>query len=164
MTTKATGNTLTTEIKPGAPRKTAKQRREEAELAQQAAWATFEERRHAEWLEMWTKALRLHLITEHLTDFKESYSWWFRDFRVNARDEYFQLDDTGSLEISEAKLHPSDVERINSALDQVLAWLKDFEEEKERKRLQALEEERERQAALARLTDREKQLLGLTRR
>lgn len=160
MTTKTT--TETTKA-PAArkPRLTAAQKREEAERAREAAWAEFETRRHSAWLELWAKAMRLALVTEHMSEFRDTHSWWFRDFRINARDQYFQLDETGDLVISEEKLHPSDEDRISSALDYAFSLLKDFEDEKERKRLEAIELERKRQEALGKLSDEDKKVLGL---
>jgi hypothetical protein len=143
------------------PRKSKAELRAEAEKAQQASWAEFETRRHSAWLELWTKAMRLALVTASMLEFRESNDWWFRDFHVNARDQSFKLDETGDLVISEEKLHPSDEDRINSALDYAFKLLKDFEDEKERKRLEAIELERKRQEALGKLSDEEKKILGL---
>lgn len=145
------------------PRRTAKEVREAAEKERQAAWAEFETRRHSVWVEVWAKALRLKLVTDHMLDFKDQHSWWFEDFQVNARQQTFQLEDTGSMVISEEKLHPSDVDRINSALDMAFDWLTEFEAEQERKRQEALERERRRQEAMSKLTEEDKKVLGLTR-
>jgi len=159
MPTKSDTVTKSTPVRK--PRKSKAELRAEAEQAQQAVWAAFETRRHSAWLELWTKAMRLELVTANMLEFRETHDWWFRDFRINARDQSFKLDETGDLVISEEKLHPSDEDRISSALDYAFSLLKDFEDEKERKRLEAIELERKRQEALGKLSDEEKKILGL---
>lgn len=143
------------------PRLTAAQKREEAERERQASWADFDARRHSVWIELWAKAMRLAMVTGPLLELRESNDWWFREFRVNAREQSFKLDETGDLAINEEKLHPSDVDRIDRALDYGFSLLTSFEEEKERQRLEALELERKRQDALGKLNDEDKKILGL---
>jgi glutamate-1-semialdehyde aminotransferase len=169
MPTKTAATTKTPKTPKAAPatvrkpRRSAKELREEAEKARQESWSAFEAQRHSVWVEMWAKALRLKLVTEHMMDFRDQHSWWFEDFHVNAREQNFQLEDTGSMVISEEKLHPSDVDRINSALDMAFEWVTEFEAEQERKRQEALERERRRQEALSKLNDEDKKILGLSR-
>ena len=162
-TTNSATSRKTAKPKPtAAERKAAQQERErKAEQARLAAQAEFDAKRPALWNEMWAKALRLHLVTCDMEDFRQKFSWWFDEFRVHPREECFYLEDTGSLRICLKGLHPHDVGRVNAALDNVYEWMAEFEAEKERKRQEELERERKRDAALQKLTPEERKLLGL---
>lgn len=142
-------------------RKTAAQRREEAEQARLALVAEFEKNRHAIWLEIWMKAMRLALLREPLADFFEEYSWWTDDFEVDAQAQSFIINELYSQTVSEATLDVDTAETARQALDAAFERIEAYKAEQERKRQDALELERKRKEALAKLNDEDRRVLGL---
>ena len=148
---------------PTAPkaRKTAAQRRAEAEQARAVLEAEFEKNRHSIWAEIWMKAMRLALLREPLADFFEQYSWWAEDFEVDAQAQSFTIEELRSQVVSEATLDVDMAEAARQALDNAFERIDAYTAEQERKRLEALELERKRQVALAKLNDEDRRVLNL---
>ena len=143
--------------------------REALKKKEAALWAdrearakAFEDARDIHWNQMWAKALRLELITVELMQVRGNHSWWFDEFSVDALGQSFRLEDTGSMCITRDSIHPSDIERINSALDQAFAWHTEYLARKEQARLAAIRKAELRESAKAKLTDEEKEALGLS--
>ena len=141
----------------------AREKKQAADLANREARAkAFEDARDIHWNQMWAKALRLELITAELPRVRAEHSWWFDKFSVNALGQSFRLEDTGSLCITRDSVHPSDIERINSALDQAFTWHTEYLAMKEQERLAVIRKAELRESAKAKLTDEEKEALGLS--
>lgn len=145
-----------------AERKAANAARAAAAKAElEARQAEFERQRPVLWLQLWAKALRLDKLMESYPEVRDSNSWWFEDFAVDARNQCFGTETLGGHSVSESRLHASDVERLNEGLDMALGWLTEYDEEQERKRQAALVLEQKRAAARAKLTAEDLQVLGL---
>ncbi len=150
------------------PRLTAAERREAnaakaaaAKAALEAQQAQFEQQRPLVWLQLWAKALRLDKLMENYQEVRDSHSWWFEDFTVDARNQCFSTETLGGHSVSESRLYACDVERLNEGLDMALGWLTEYDEEQERKRQEALVLEQKRAAARAKLTAEDMKVLGL---
>lgn len=134
---------------------------EKAEADRKAAWDAFNAERPMRWLELWAKALRLHILLEAYPDVRYSNSWWFEDFKVDALAQTFSCEEVGGHPQSEAKLHPSDVQRLHESLDRGHEYVTEFLAERERKRLEELERQQKIAAAKAKLTAEDMQVLGI---
>ena len=148
--------------KTTTPKLTAQQRRFQKEAESAAKAEAFEKNRAAVWLALWAKALRLALLVKDMPEpFRVHNSWWLEDFLVDAKEEYFTVNATMSVQITQTHLSVDDVESIDSDLDRGLSLLDEFNAEEERKRQAALELKRKREVALAKLSDEDKVVLNL---
>lgn len=153
---------------PKKPKPTAAERkaaREEAQRVakaeQEARMAEFNERRPQIFQEMFVKALRIEVIKASYHEVMDTNSWWFNDFSVDARRQSFCIEELGGHTVSQDRMHPSDVERINHSLDMALKWFDEYDAEQERLRQEAIKREQRRQEALSKLTKEDIAALGI---
>lgn len=143
-------------------RKTAREAAEaQAAQERQAAAEAYERRRPGEFAKLMNKAMRVALLAAQYPEYQEEKSWWFDDFGVDAHAQTFSLETMSGHSVTEANLHPSDVSRLNSALDLAIEWLDTHLQAKESARLAAIEREARRKAALEKLTPADREVLGL---
>lgn len=168
----STNTTAAKTPKTPKPRMTAEERRAKreaerlaAEQEREAARLAFEAERPLRWLELFTKALRIEVVkaSSAYSEVIERQDYWFGYFRVDARKQSFSLEEMGSARLTQESLHPSDVERINSALDWALQWFDEYDAEQERLRKEAEELARRRKEAKDKLSDEDLAALGLRR-
>ncbi|KWT95531.1 MULTISPECIES: hypothetical protein [unclassified Variovorax] len=149
-----------------AERSAALVQRKAAEAAAEAERiGRFETERPVWWLRIWAKALRLSLLARDHTGFRDAYSWWFDDFRVDAVAQSFHLESTGGRANvhAESGTAACEFEQIDAALDRAITWFDEYLAEQERLRQAELERQEHRKRGLEKLTDAEKSALGLIR-
>lgn len=147
--------------------KQAKKAQERREKEEKDA-AEFEANRELWWLRVWSLALKINAMFPSAFPahpLRESESWWFEDFYVNAEEEWFTCfsGDRVSKESLSLGAHTTSPENILDHLNRVLESYVEWKQEEERKRQAALELERTRKEAKAKLSDAELKALGLSR-
>ncbi len=150
------------------PRPTAAERRA-AEAARRAE-AAAEQARRAEafaaerprlFTELFAMAMRLQLVLDQDPELAQANSWWFDDFGVDAVKRSFRLEEMGGTWVTEASLHPSDVERIKSSLETGWGMYEELLAARERKRREEEERREKIRTALAKLTADDIKVLGI---
>lgn len=161
-------------VKP--KRLTAAEKRAAEKRAREQEEAQFEKTRGASWLTVWSKVLRLEVMTKKLkaeTEFSgeecftSSHDWWYVIFSVDAAKEQFKAygcdpNFRNDGFTNQANLTLSGFESVDASLDEMLSLLLAHIDDREKKRMQVIEDVRLRKELLSRLTDKEKALLGVS--
>lgn len=151
--------------KEKAKRLTVAEKRAIAEKRDAAELLEFQAKRPQAWMQIWVKALELHILTRDMHELRESQDWFFHDFEVNVQDHYFTMNVTqgySKSKITQEGLTPLWFEQINCSLDDGFCFRKNYLNEIEQKRIEAITRENKINVAKAKLSAEERALLGIT--
>lgn len=155
---------LTQAAAPNSKSAAALRRQAKVDAEQQAqalALEAFNTNRLQIWQGLFAQASRLALCVADTPEVRQSHSWWFGDFKVDARAESFATDGTNGRMVTKDTLTVGMAEALTGELAQGQRLHDEFVEAAERARREKEALAARKNEVLAKLSDEERKLLNL---